>query len=316
MTTMHTDQGPTDRRTTIASTVRAAVEEPAFATALHGDPVARIDYLINLARTGSVSIARLVEAHLDAVLILDEAGLTPQADALYGVWASRGGVERHDGHISGPKPFCSGLGVVDRALVSGTDPGGGPELLLDVAAGDKLDGVEHVHGPWATDALADTATGTCRFLDHPVDTVVGKPGWYLARPGFWAGALRPAACWAGAALGLVDEAVAMGEDAGPHRLAHIGALHAAGEAMVAVLHRAAQHREGPGQLEALAARHTVERQAAEVLDRIGRAFGPRPYVGDAAFAQRAADLHLYLRQDHAEGDLEAVGRAVVATAGR
>ena len=306
----------TDRRATIAKRVRAAVQEPAFATALDGDPVARIDYLIHLARTGSVSIARLVEAHLDAVLILDEAGLAPQADALYGVWASRGDVERDHDHISGPKPFCSGLGVVDRALVSGTDPGGGPQLLLDVAVGDQQDGVEHVHSTWATDALADTATGTCRFLAHPVDTVVGEPGWYLSRPGFWSGALRPAACWAGAALGLVDEAVAMGKDAGPHRLAHIGALHAAGEAMTAVLHRAAQHRGGPGQLEALAARHTVERQAAEVLDRIGRAFGPRPYVGDAAFAQRAADLHLYLRQDHAEGDLEAVGRAVVATAGR
>ena len=299
---------------TIADLVRAAVRHPRFDDIRTGDPVDQLDHLITLARHGSVSVARLVEAHLDAVLILGEAGLDPRPGALYGVWASRGEVERHGGRISGPKPFCSGLGVVDRALVSGTDAAGGPQLLLDVAVDDQLPGVEHDHGPWTTEALADTATGTCRFTDHPVDADVGPPGWYLSRPGFWAGALRPAACWAGAALGLVDRAVAMGTDSGPHRLAHVGALHAAGEAMIAVLHRAASLPDGPGQLDALAARHTVERLATEVLDRVGRAFGPRPFVGDAAFAQRAADLHLYLRQSHAEGDLEAVGREVVERA--
>jgi hypothetical protein len=28
--------------------------------------------------------------------------------------------------------------------------------------------------------------------------------WYLTRPGFWHGALGPAACWAGGAIGLID----------------------------------------------------------------------------------------------------------------
>ena len=68
-----------------------------------------------------------------AVLILDEAGLAPQADALYGVWASRGGVERHDGHISGPKPFCSGLGVVELPH-SVEDQVGSIALLLESRA--------------------------------------------------------------------------------------------------------------------------------------------------------------------------------------
>ena len=208
---------------TITDLVRAAVRHPRFDDIRTGDPVDQLDHLIALARHGSVSVARLVEAHLDAVVILGEAGLDPRPGALYGVWASRGEVERHGGRISGPKPFCSGLGVVDRALVSGSDAAGGPQLLLDVAVDDQRPGVEHDHGPWTTEALADTATGTCRFADHPVDAEVGPPGWYLSRPGFWAGALRPAACWAGAALGLVDRAVAMGTDAGPHRLAHGGA---------------------------------------------------------------------------------------------
>ena len=61
---------------------------------------------------------------------------------------------------------------------------------------------------------------------------------------------------------------------------------------------------------ALSLRHTVERLCTDVLDRFGRAFGPRPYVGDAAIAQRVADIHLYLRQDHAERDLEALGRTL------
>jgi hypothetical protein len=36
----------------------------------------------------SVSLARLVEAHWDAIAILAEAGRQAETDALYGVWAS------------------------------------------------------------------------------------------------------------------------------------------------------------------------------------------------------------------------------------
>lgn len=59
---------------------------------------------------------------------------------------------------------------------------------------------------------------------------------------------------------------------------------------------------------AYALRRTVERMATDMLDRFGRAFGPRPFTTDAGVSQRWADTHLYLRQHHGERDLAELGR--------
>ena len=37
--------------------------------------------------------------------------------------------------------------------------------------------------------------------------MVGGLHWYLNRPGFWHGAINPAACWAGGALSLIESAL-------------------------------------------------------------------------------------------------------------
>jgi uncharacterized protein (UPF0264 family) len=60
-------------------------------------------------------------------------------------------------------------------------------------------------------------------------------------------------------------------------------------------------------------RSTVERAATEVVDRVGRALGPAPLAHDGRHAGLVADLAVYVRQEHAERDLEALGRDVAAT---
>ena len=50
--------------------------------------------------------------------------------------------------------------------------------------------------------------------------------------------------------------------------------------------------------------------AADVLTRVGHALGAGPLGHDAGHARRAADLMVYLRQHHAERDLEQLGRLV------
>ena len=52
-----------------------------------GSTALRHAALLSIART-DVSLARLAEAHADAVAILTDAGRTPVQNALYGVWAS------------------------------------------------------------------------------------------------------------------------------------------------------------------------------------------------------------------------------------
>lgn len=271
--------------------------------------------LYDIARRFPVSVARLVEAHADALAILSEAGREPRPSATYGVWASGGpkdslSFDPDQWTITGTKPFCSGLGVVDRALV--TVGAGAETLLLEVG---NLTGPTVVSdtAAWSTPALADSHTGTVHFTGHPVESdPIGPPGWYLRRSGFWHGACGPAACWAGSAVALVDHAEALHPE-DPHRTAHVGAMRSARWALEALLETAGRQIDADprdateAQRRALGLRHTVERMCTTILDRFSQAFGPRPFVESSAIAQRFADTHLYLRQDHAERDLYALG---------
>jgi alkylation response protein AidB-like acyl-CoA dehydrogenase len=289
-----------------------------------GATAQRLLTLFELARTHPVAVARLAEAHTDAVAILHEAGRRPEPGSLYGVWASAGPDDTHltagvdaspaGGRVSGIKPFASGLGVVDRALVTATDGRSGllTSVLLDVPV--RTPSIRCDLDRWVTDALRDSATGAAEFLDVPVadGDIVGRAGWYLDRVGFWHGACAPAACWAGAVAGLLDAAEARVDD-DPHRRAHLGAMRCTVWAMRALVSTAGDEIDRwpdeaeRAQARAIAVRSTIERLATDVLDRFGRAFGPRPFTSDADVSQRWADSHLYLRQHHGERDLAAAG---------
>lgn len=282
---------------------------PSFPDPGAGRTSERLMWLLNLARVGDVSTARLAEAHLDALAILHDAGREPKPGCLYAVWASASrGEPRVAGDVLvGTKRFCSGLGIVDRALV--TVASDSDELLIDVDAS----GVAHDPRAWHTTALRATATGDADLDGIAGFDIVGTASWYLHRPGFWHGACGPAACWAGAAIGLVDAALALIDD-DPHRCAHIGALVSAQWAMTALLEQAAAEIDADpddrsrAEIRARALRHCVERLSTDVADRFSRAFGPRPFTGDETVAQRYSDLHLYMRQHHAERELGAIAR--------
>jgi hypothetical protein len=100
----------------------------------------------------------------------------------------------------------------------------------------------------------------------------------------------------------------------PHLLAHLGAVHVAVSENQSVIERAGwQFDRHPGSDHAAMARSvrsTVERNAIEVIDRVGRALGPTPLAHDGAHAAVVADLAVYVRQHHAERDLEQIGRTV------
>ena len=275
--------------------------------------------LLELARVHPVSVARLVEAHTDAVAIRAEGGYASDPRLLYGVWASETAepgppvIDRTRQTITGVKQFCSGLGVVDRALVTAIDDGGHRVLVeVDVTAAPTIRWTTEA---WTSPALVDASTGTITFDAHPVsaDATVGTPRWYLERPGFWHGACGPAACWAGAAVGLVDVAEGL-VDSNPHRVAELGGMRTAVWVLRALVDRAGREIDddptdaaGTARWRALALRHAVERTCSEVLDRFSQALGPRPFTSDRATAQRYADTHLYLRQHKGSVDLHELG---------
>lgn len=285
-----------------------------------GDSARRHRRLMEVARE-DVSLAKLAEAHWDAVSILAEAGRTPAAGAVYAVWASEIPGEALQltpftmgFRVSGAKRFCSGVGLADRALLT---TGGDEPQLIDLDLRRNGDRIEADLSTWQTSAFAATQTGGILLreatLDH--DCLIGEPGWYLARPGFWHGACGPAACWAGGVAGLVDYALASRRN-DPHTLAHLAAMHANVWAMTAALHQAGHEMDQlPGdrkaaQIRALQVRHTVEQLATDVLRRFARAYGPQPLAMNESIARRYAEADLYLRQSHGERDLEALAKLI------
>lgn len=284
-----------------------------------GSTVVRFTTLAAIGAT-DLSVGRLAEAHADAVAICAEAGRLDLATGLLGVWASDGPSSRVEAahgpgrwRLSGTKYFCSGTTVVDRALITAHAPDGLRLFAVDL----QLPGIAVDTQQWAACAFAETATGTVRFdVELGDQAAVGGPGFYLARPGFWHGAIGVAACWAGGARSLVDRYRQSYARIDTHALAHLGAVEAQCWAMAAILHKAADEIDADpldssraALSRALAVRHMIESGCEDVLTRLGRAAGPRPAVFDPWFAQQSADLAVYLRQCHGERDLEALGHA-------
>ena len=277
----------------------------------HGATGRRWEVLAEWGRQ-DLSRARLAEGHTDAVAILAEAGHEARPDRLYGVWAARpGGTgarlrDASSGRVvEGTGRYCSGARTIDRALVLADLPAGGPPVLVDVDLHHA--GVRPDPRSWCTSAMAGADTLDVEFAAVPVhgDAVVGAPGWYTARPGFATGGGGVAAVWWGGAAGVLDRlAGPAAED--PHRLAHLGVLHAVHAAAGALLERTAaavdadpvgDHRTAVAML-----RSAVEHAVREVLDRAPRVAGVSALSRDAALAGALADLALYVRQHHGERD--------------
>jgi alkylation response protein AidB-like acyl-CoA dehydrogenase len=283
----------------------------------HGQTAERHAALYEVGRQ-DLSLARLAEAHLDAHAIFTEAGRTASAGLLYGVWASDGPSslltlypDANGGlRLNGVKRYCSGALLLDAALV--TAHRGEEVYLVDVRL--NASSLTTDVSDWASPAFQETATATVMFNDVVVreQDILGGANWYLTRPGFWHGALGPAACWAGGAAGLVDAARLLNRR-DPHSRAQLGALEAADWALRALLRQAGEEidadpEDGANQARrrALMARHVIERTCTDVLDRFGRATGPQLLAFDRRVAQRHAELTLYIRQCHAERDLASI----------
>ncbi len=287
-----------------------------------GLSIARLSFLTTVARH-DLGLARLIEGHLDATQILREAGCPAETDKLYAIWASGGPADTTDlkedrprdvnAGLTGSKPFCSGSDIVDRALVY-VYPA---EQLVDInmRGTGSQENLKFEAGQWISTAFAQTHNWTVRFEGLPVsdDSRIGGHKWYFDRAGFCLGALAPAACWTGGAMGLVDSVRQRTLNDG-HARAHLGAMVSSVCSMNAMLGWGAdqidadpENSSGSMFPTALLVRHHIERACTDILDRFGRTLGPRPFAFESVNARRIAELTLYIRQCHAERDMEELG---------
>ncbi len=301
---------------------RACQEADTWPLPGQGHTQYRLELLARLS-SKDVVLGRLVEAHADAVAILYElradfellptSGITRR----WGVWAagpSDGVVASQDKdgwRVSGSKQWCSGAGFVTHALVDASSIDG--QRLFEIDLSDP--GVTRGVRDWAGPGMVRADTRRVDFLRVPA-RAIGEPGEYLCRPGFWAGSVGVAACWHGGTAAVADALLDPAETkADTHTLVHLGAIYAA------LLQNRSMLREAGRSIDeeptadfavlARALRTAVERNATAVVDRVGRALGPRPLAYDEGHAQAVHDLQIYIRQDHAERDLERLGRDLV-----
>jgi alkylation response protein AidB-like acyl-CoA dehydrogenase len=267
-----------------------------------------------------LSVARLAEGHADAVAILAELDCqAPPPGSRWGVWAAHPPgpklEARHDGgrwHLRGRKRYCSGARICTHALVTAAAPDGTRLFAVEVST------LTPVPGSWPATGMAGSDTLDVDFGDVPAEPV-GVPGGYVERPGFAHGGVGVAACWYGGARGVGRTLLtaAQQRDAGPHALAHLGAVDIALRTLRRALDGAADEIDadpadlkGAGQLRALRVRALADAVAAEVMDRVGRALGAGPLCLDEAHSRRVADLTVYIRQHHAERSLAELGGLV------
>ncbi len=303
-----------------ASAALASISDAAFELPLPGCGATESRWTA-LAAVASVDVAlgRLFEAHADALAILAELRAdSPQAGQRWGVWAAEGpastvtATPAGDGwRLDGQKPWCSGALGNTHALV--TAEGRHGRALFAVALESAAVAADPTS--WQGTALTGTATYTVTFAGAPA-ALVGEPGDYLARPGFWHGGAGVAAAWWGAARAVAAPLYARVSSgrADAYATAHLGAVEVALAGAAALLRETAadidRHPAIPKEsnaFRALRLRAAVEAAAEDVIGRVARALGPAPLCQDRRHARAVADLSLYLRQSHAERDLAAIG---------
>ncbi|UBH24884.1 acyl-CoA hydrolase [Micrococcus porci] len=295
-----------------------------------------------LASVGAVSLpaARVLEPHLDALSILDQAGV-PAPRGVLGVYASESGgvspsarpapgaaVGDEDAvwRLDGDKPWCSLADRCTAAVVTARQEDGLRRAFL-VDLGEP--GMEVADPRWPSLGLAPITTVGLRFADVPA-VPVGGPEWYLRRPGFAWGGIGVAAVWFGGAVHVArtlrtslerrTAAASDGSGPGPDQvgLAALGRVDRHLHAMASLLGRAADDVDAGrldhahGLVEADRIRGTVAQLCTEVLDVVGQATGPGPLTGDAAHARAVADLQVYLRQHHGPRDDARLAESLLA----
>lgn len=293
-----------------------------------GATLARWQALAEVARH-SLALAKLYEGHTDALAILGELGShAARSGQTWAMWAAEAPGLRvqvtpfnsgdYSAELSGIKAWCSGAQGVSHALLTVWLPGEAQSQLVAVDLSHP--GIRVDTGPWQAVGMADTLSADVCF-DRTPATLVGKPGDYLRRPGFWHGGAGIAACWYGGTCAVADalfEATRSADPthpAWPYRAAALGRVDRSLAGLAALLQRSAgwidANPQADAQAVALRLRQAAEAAAQAVLEETGRALGATPFCRDAGFARAAADLPVFIRQSHGDRDDAALARAIL-----
>lgn len=293
-----------------------------------------MDALRRLGRA-NLSVARLFEGHVNAIKLVQLYGTQQQAaeiadavrdGAWLGVWGADGTppVTLDGACLSGVKAFASGLGLIERAIVSVNTPGGAQLTLAHVDDPARAD-----PSSWRVCGMRATVSGTYRFDGLPVQ-LLGQPGDYGREPWFEGGVWRYCAAHLGGAEALRDVAVAHLRERGglddgqadPDALRRISRLATLCETARLWIAQAARRTEdgrdgdNGAAAYALLARAVTEDCCTEVMTVTERVLGTAGHRQGHKADRIRRDLSLFLRQADLDGKARRAAAALVGTGGR
>ena len=283
-----------------------------------------------LAEVGGfdLCVAKIFESHLDARAIADEVRTRVAIDGshLLAVWASEaakplaivggtGTPALRDGDrvlLSGSKAWCSGATWIDTAFVTARDASG--ERVL-VAVSMHQPTITTFEDRWRAVGMRASRTAEVLF-DDAEGYVVGAPGEYLKRPGFWHGGIGVAAVWYGAAAMIATRMRELQRARNDvHARARLGRIDGLLAGAGALLRECARTVDGhPTRVvahDAMRARSLVAATCDKVLEEALNALGPGPFCTDPRLARLASDLPIFVRQVRGEHDLVAQANALL-----
>ena len=302
---------------------------------LIGKPPLQTEEIASLLRVlaaigrGNLSVGRIYEGHVNALLLLQRFGTSAQRavysdaatkGALFGVWntdAHDNPVRLEDGVLKGAKSYASGADGLSQAIITTPRPEGRQMLIVPVKE------LFIDRNWWKPHGMRASGSHVTKF-DIPIEAhqFLGAPNDYLAEPLFSAGVIRCAAVHVGGTHAVFDAALCHLKRTGrarelhqQHRLGLMATEVAGGYAWLD--YAAATWMRMDRTLSAAiiacmnAARGAVENGALNVMELAERSVGAAGMMQSHPLERLSRDLRTYLRQPNPDGALMSVGAAVV-----
>lgn len=290
---------------------------------------------------GNLAVGRVLEGHLNALLLMQLFGLPDQrvryaADAraghLFGVWNTEDPAEgvkleplpngRY--RLRGAKTFASGAGHLTRPLITGALPGKQGWQLFILPADLQPPVLDRSFWrPLGMRATASFKADLTGLEIGPAD-LVGQPGDYYRQPWFGGGAIRFAAVQLGGAEAVFNETRrflrSLGRTDDPYQRQRLGELAMLIESGGQWLRAAAEHAARPAALSqpeptiayANLVRTAIEDVCLRTLQLAERSVGARGLLQPLPFERLHRDLTHYLRQPAPDGAQADAGRYVLS----
>ena len=264
----------------------------------------------------NLSVARLFEGHMNAVKLVvlyargpsrEEALSAIRSGALLGVWGADDPdcpltLDPAGETLRGAKRFASGLGLVDRAIVTVSHEAGPQLLLVPSDDAERADA-----SAWRMGGMRATRSGRYDFdgVGIASSQKLGEPGDYLREPYFEGGIWRYCAAHLGGAESLYRamqrELLDRGRADDPHQQRRLVEAAIAIETARLWLLRAARAVEATDATAnaaalSLLAREVTERSCRTVIEMVEQALGMGSHIAGSPIERIRRDLSLFLCQ--------------------